>query len=230
MKIGNGTDYVLDLPFMPYSLIVTLNEDGTQASHTPAEMWKHLQNGGSVYLDLDGSQCRYSLSNIWYNENYPEDAIAEFAAVGTEENRTGGYFINGSGATTYHEWWFATQNDIAPLIVTITRTDEQAASKQFTSSHTATALCDHIRGYGSHIYLEDNGEMFHLISTDYEQAIFSSGLKDDLSQTVYIIDEFGNGEIFHQSYPVSSVNGKTGSVSLSASDVDAYSKTEIDNM
>lgn len=72
-------------------LFVTLASDG-MASHTPKEMYEHIQKGGSVYIK------NQILTFIDYREDDPENAFAEFSSLEGEDGILDVYQISSSGA------------------------------------------------------------------------------------------------------------------------------------
>lgn len=82
--------------------------------------------------------------------------------------------------------------------------------------------------------IENNNVKFYLKDDYfYKNCIFSADLPLNINGVYYDDESIGEGmaELFDtETSGVSSVNGKTGDVTLTAEDVDAYTKDEVDNL
>lgn len=158
-------------------LIVALNDDQTQASHTPTQMYEHMQNGGVVYL-ARGDGALFSLSRIWRNIDDPDNSEALFCEAGTDELWIGGYQVFGDGSVYYSESWGIPAGSMDPLIVKLDNYDSN------TASHTSREIQERVL-YGVDVYL-DIGDSIRLplhgvdLFNNDPYAYFSSVHADEL--------------------------------------------------
>lgn len=140
----------------PDALVVTLNEDRTQASHTAAEIGKHVRDGGVVYLKLDANN-EIALSSVWFQEDFPEDASVYFNYTSDDGFI---YTLEIYGSGEFEEYEHSTHGYATSLIVTLSK-------DKTTASHTPKEIYEHIQS-GGVVYLDIDGQYYGLTSVSYQ--------------------------------------------------------------
>ena len=101
------------------------------------------------------------------------------------------------------------------------------------ASHTPAEVLAHVQAGGKAVYNDGGTEHAYLEGNSATTVFYSSFINNNNIQfSIYQLmsDKTITSSRSNYTPPVTSVNGKTGDVALTASDVNTYTKEEIDNL
>lgn len=166
------------------TLIVTFSEGETQASHTSAQIYEHMQNGGNVLLDLSGQYCSIS-------ETRP--GLATFNMV-MDTGEIFFYYIHEDGSCQFTETDYVFMDDLNAKTLIVT-----ADMDDMTASHTSVQIYEHLQN-GGQAFLSIGNKMISITAARPDGYAVASCREDEPIHYAYCIYHDGSVEYYEHSY------------------------------